>query len=67
MRFFFDKGCATVSSLQTRMSIGYNRAARIVDTLEMNGWIGQPQSSTKQREILITREEFESMIDETRF
>lgn len=67
MRFFFDKGCATVSSLQTRMSIGYNRAARIVDTLEMNGWIGQPQSSTKQREILITREEFESMVDETRF
>ncbi len=67
MRFFFDKGCATVSSLQTRMSIGYNRAARIVDTLEMNGWISQPQSSTKQREILITREEFESMVDETRF
>lgn len=67
MRFFFDKGYATASSLQTRMAIGYNRAARIVDTLEMNGWIGQPQSSTKQREILITRDEFESLVDETRF
>lgn len=67
MRFFFDKGYATASSLQTRMAIGYNRAARIVDTLEMNGWIGQPHSSTKQREILITRDEFESLVDETRF
>ena len=67
MRFFFDKGYATASSLQTRMAIGYNRAARIVDTLEINGWIGQPNSSNKQREILISREEFESIVDETRF
>lgn len=67
MRFFFDKGYATASSLQTRMAIGYNRAARIVDTLEMNGWISQPNSSNKQREILISREDFESIVDETRF
>lgn len=66
MRFFFEKGYATVSSLQTRMAIGYNRAARIIDTLVLNGWIGEPNSSNKQREILISREEFESMMDETR-
>ena len=48
------------------MAIGYNRAARIIDTLVLNGWIGEPNSSNKQREILISREEFESMMDETR-
>lgn len=67
MNFIFDRGHATVSSLQTRLRIGFNRAARIIDTLEMNGWIGEPQGAQKQREILITREEFESMQDETRF
>lgn len=67
MNFIFDRGHATVSSLQTRLRIGFNRAARMIDTLEMNGWIGEPQGAQKQREILISREEFEAMKDMTRF
>ena len=67
MNFIFDRGHATVSSLQTRLRIGFNRAARIIDTLEMNGWIGEPQGAQKQREIKISREEFEAMKDQTRF
>lgn len=67
MNFIFDRGHATVSSLQTRLRIGFNRAARIIDTLEMNGWIGEPQGAQKQREIKISREEFEAMKDPTRF
>lgn len=66
MSFIFDRGYATVSSLQTRLRIGFNRAARIIDTLELNGWIGHPQGAQKQREIKITRSEFESLQDQTR-
>ena len=39
----------------------------LIDTLEMNGWIGEPQGAQKQREIKISREEFEAMKDQTRF
>ena len=67
MNFIFERGHATVSSLQTRLRIGFNRAARMIDTLEMNGWISEPQGAQKQREILISREEFEAMKDLTRF
>lgn len=67
MNFIFERGHATVSSLQTRLRIGFNRAARIIDTLEMNGWIGEPQGAQKQREILISKEEFEALKDLTRF
>lgn len=67
MNFIFDRGHATVSSLQTRLRIGFNRAARMIDTLEMNGWISEPQGAQKQREILISREDFEAMKDMTRF
>ena len=66
MNFIFDRGYATASSLQTRLRIGFNRAARIIDTLELNGWIGNPQGAQKQREIKISREEFESLMDQTR-
>ena len=59
MDLVFERGYATASALQTKLRIGYNRAARIIDTLEQKGWIGKPQGSIKKREIKITREEFE--------
>ncbi len=43
---------ASSSLLQRRMSIGYARAARIVDQLERAGVIG-PQEGSKPREVLI--------------
>ena len=43
---------ASTSSLQRRLRIGYNRAARLMDTLEQRGIIGPPQGS-EPREILI--------------
>lgn len=44
---------ASISLLQRRFRIGYNRAARIVDEMEMNGVVGQSEGS-KPREVLIT-------------
>jgi S-DNA-T family DNA segregation ATPase FtsK/SpoIIIE len=43
---------ASTSSLQRRLRIGYNRAARLMDQLEEQGIIGPPQGS-EPREILI--------------
>ncbi len=48
--------CST-SSIQRRFSIGYNRAARIVQTMEDKQYISKPDGS-KPRQIFITMEEF---------
>ena len=43
---------ASASYLQRRLSIGYNRAARIIELMEDRGYVG-PQQGSKPREILI--------------
>ena len=43
---------ASASYLQRRLSIGYNRAARIIEMMEDRGYIG-PQQGSKPREVLI--------------
>lgn len=43
---------ASTSSLQRRFGIGYNRAARLIDTLEENGLIG-PSNGSKPREVYV--------------
>ncbi len=52
--------CGTVSTslLQRRLSLGYARAARIVDKMERRGYIGEFDPATKKRGVLITREQF---------
>jgi S-DNA-T family DNA segregation ATPase FtsK/SpoIIIE len=42
----------STSLLQRRMSIGYGRAARVIDQLHMAGILGPPDGS-KPREVLI--------------
>ncbi|MGO3727762.1 MAG: DNA translocase FtsK [Enterococcus viikkiensis] len=56
---------ASISLLQRRFRIGYNRAARIVDELEGHGVIG-PSTGSKPREVLVekTEEELENPLDE---
>nr|WP_066063406.1 DNA translocase FtsK [Neobacillus soli] len=60
--FIIDHGGASTSSLQRRFKIGYNRAARLMDMLETNGYITSANGS-KAREVLITEADLESLQD----
>ena len=48
---------ASTSMLQRRLNIGYNRAARIMELLETEGYVG-PENGAKPREILMDLETF---------
>ena len=47
---------ASTSSLQRKFGIGYNRAARLIDTMEENGLIG-PSNGSKPREVFVKAKE----------
>ena len=54
--FIFKSKQASVSMLQRRFRIGYNRAARIIDEIEEKGIIG-PSDGSRPRQLLMTEEE----------
>jgi len=53
-------GKASTSMLQRRLSIGYGRAAKILDMLEEAGIIG-PSNGSKPRDVMISQEQYEAM------
>ncbi len=52
-----DSGKASISMLQRRFRIGYNRAARIIDEMEKRNIVSGHLGS-KPRDVLVTKEEF---------
>lgn len=52
-----DIGQASVSMLQRRFRVGYSRAARIVDQMELSGIVG-PFEGSKPREVLISKDQW---------
>ena len=55
--FIFKSKQASVSMLQRRFRIGYNRAARIIDEIEEMGIIG-PSDGSRPRQLLMTEDEY---------
>ena len=51
----------STSLLQRRMSIGYGRAARIIDQLEMAGILG-PANGSKPRDVLVGLEDLDEIV-----
>ncbi len=51
---------ASVSSLQRRFRIGYNRAARLIDLMEERGIVG-PADGARPRKVNMTIEQFEEL------
>ena len=58
--FVVEHGGASSSSLQRRFKIGYNRAARLIDIMEQQGFISEARGS-KPRDVLITEAELETL------
>ena len=56
-----DMGRASTSVLQRRLSIGYGRAAKILDSMERQGFIG-PGEGSKPRKVLQAAHEFRERI-----
>ncbi|MBP1596860.1 MAG: translocase FtsK, partial [Acidobacteria bacterium] len=52
VRIVVSEGRASTSLLQRRLSIGYGRAAKLVDTMHRNGLVG-PAEGSKPREVLV--------------
>ena len=47
-----ESGHASISMLQRRLRVGYNRAARMIETMEKEGLIG-PADGARPREVLV--------------
>jgi S-DNA-T family DNA segregation ATPase FtsK/SpoIIIE len=57
VKVVMESNQASVSILQRRMRLGYTRAARIIDMMEVDGLVG-PFEGSKPRRILIDRDEW---------
>lgn len=64
--FVVETGQASASLMQRRFRVGYNRAARLVDSMEERGIIG-PTRGSKPREVLISADEFRSLSGQPNF
>jgi DNA segregation ATPase FtsK/SpoIIIE-like protein len=64
-RLVVSMGQGSVSNLQRRLSLGYARAARLMDSLEAEGIVGPPEGS-KPRQVLVPPDYFEE-VDHTHF
>ncbi|WP_423407700.1 DNA translocase FtsK [Heyndrickxia sp. MSNUG] len=64
--FVVEQGGASTSSVQRRFKIGYNRAARLIEMMEHQGFISEGRGS-KPRDVLISAADLESLQDTSTF
>ena len=44
---------ASISALQRRLRVGYNRAARMIEMMEYEGIVGSPSGPKGEREVIV--------------
>lgn len=54
---------ASISGLQRKFKIGYNRAANIIEDLEERGIVGPDNGGTKGREVLMSEYEYKEWLE----
>ena len=59
-RIVVQSGQASISYLQRRLRIGFSRAARLVDMMEMEGLVS-PADGAKAREVLVDKQYFDEI------
>ncbi len=68
IEFILETKAVSTSLIQRRFNVGYNRAARMMDTLEAKQYITASTGSNKPREVLLTRSTYEQLKqDKTRY
>ena len=60
--FIHEQGSASTSLLQRNFSIGYNRAAKLIDRMEKNGFISG-QRGSKARDVFLTESDLDRFTD----
>jgi len=61
LRVVVEKKQASVSMLQRRLNIGYNRAANIIEMMEREGIVGPQESAGKPREVYMDMDQIERL------
>ncbi|MGE7622749.1 DNA translocase FtsK [Viridibacillus sp. NPDC096237] len=61
-RHICEQGTVSTSSLQRKFHIGYNRAARLVDMMEAQGFISESKG-TKPRDVFLKTQDLESLFN----
>ena len=59
-RIVVQSGQASISYLQRRLRVGFSRAARLVDMMEMEGLVS-PADGAKAREVLVDKQYFDEV------
>ena len=63
LRLVIETGTASTSFIQRRFAVGYARASRIMDQMQLHKFIG-PLEGAKPRQIFISREQYREMFGE---
>lgn len=60
IEFVVESGQGSASMLQRKFKIGFNRAARLIDSMEERGIVGQSEGS-KPRKVLISKQDLQDL------
>lgn len=60
IEFVVESGQGSASMLQRKFKIGFNRAARLIDSMEERGIVG-PNEGTKPRKVLMSKQDLQNL------